>query len=405
MRIAYFINQYPKVSHSFIRREILGLEAQGVDVLRYSVQRDVVDVVDAADLTELDKTTYISEQQKLHVIGIVFRLLIRYPFRWIQSFASAVRLGRHSHSGVLRHLIYFIEACVLLDSLNQHSIQHVHAHFGTNSTTVIMLAKLLGNLTYSFTVHGPEEFDKPEALSLGDKIHHASFVIAISSFCRSQLFRWCDHDCWKKIHIVHCALDADFLEASATSVPDNHRLVCVGRLCEQKGQLLLLEAIHRIKEKGVSVELVMAGDGPMRGEIEQLIGRYHLAEQVRITGWISSEQILQEIVASRALVLPSFAEGLPVVIMEACALRRPVITTYIAGIPELIRHQDSGFLIPAGSIDAISAMILALFELDVAKLNDIGNRAYMSVCEDHNIHTECAKLKRLFQTQFDLVEN
>jgi len=401
MRIAYFINQYPKVSHSFIRREIIGLEAQGVEVLRYSVKREGIDAVDPADLTELDKTTYIAEQQKLFVLRAVFGLAITSPCRWLQSFVSAIRLGFNSHSGVIRHLIYFIEACVLLDSLNQNDVRHVHAHFGTNSTAVIMLVKILGNITYSFTVHGPEEFDKPEALSLGDKINHAAFVIAISSFGRSQLFRWCDHHQWDKIYIVHCALDADFLDAEPTPVPDNNRLVCVGRLCEQKGQLLLLEAVRRVKAKGVSVELVLAGDGPMREEIEQFIKEHDLSDQVHITGWIPGAQVLAEIVASRALVLPSFAEGLPVVLMEACALRRPVVTTYIAGIPELIRHGESGWLVPAGSIELLCDALLALIHTPVDVLNRMGDAAFQAVSINHDIRIECAELKSLFKTALE----
>jgi len=397
MRIAYFINQYPKVSHSFVRREILGLEAQGVEVLRYSVKRDGIDAVDEADLNELDKTTYIAEQQKLDVIGIVLRLFMRSPLRWIKSFASAIRLGSNSHSGVVKHLIYFIEACVLLDSFNTNDVRHVHAHFGTNSTTVIMLAKLLGNISYSFTVHGPEEFDKPEALSLDEKISHAVFVVAISSFGRSQLFRWCEHAHWEKIHIVHCALDADFLDAEATPVPDNNRLICVGRICEQKGQLLLLEAIHRLNKKNIPVELVLAGDGPMREEVESLIARYQLTDHVRITGWISGAQVLEEIIASRALVLPSFAEGLPVVLMEACALHRPVVTTYIAGIPELIRDGECGWLIPAGSVDALQDALQALLSASQMELESMGDEAFRRVCLDHDVRIECATLKALFQ--------
>ena len=133
------------------------------------------------------------------------------------------------------------------------------------------------------------------------------------------------------------------------------RLVCVGRLCEQKGQLLLIEAARLLAERGTKFELVLAGDGEMRGEIEALIAKYRLTDTVRITGWISSDEVRAEILAARALVLPSFAEGLPVVIMEAMALRRPVITTFVAGIPELIQHGEHGWLVPAGDLESLAA--------------------------------------------------
>ncbi|PCH54281.1 MAG: colanic acid biosynthesis glycosyltransferase WcaL [Flavobacteriaceae bacterium] len=396
MRIAYFVNQYPKVSHSFIRREILELENQSVEVHRYSVKRDARDVV-GDDIHELNNTTYLAEQKKWVIVGALFQVLLCSPVRCFQAISAAARLGLRSQVGLLKHAIYFIEACVLLDDLQKHGIQHVHAHFGTNSATIVMLAKLLGNISYSFTVHGPEEFDKPEALSLGEKIQHAAFVIAISSFARSQLFRWCDLHCWKKIHIVHCALGSDFLGSKKTPVPDNHRLICVGRLCEQKGQLLLIEAVHRIKDKGMPIELILAGDGPMRHEIEGLIEQYGLTSQVHITGWISGAQVLDEIQASRALVLPSFAEGLPVVLMEACALHRPSVTTSIAGIPELIKDKKGGWLIPAGSVDDLCDALIDVLETPIESLDVMGAYAYQQVCINHDVSVECAKLKTLFQ--------
>ncbi|HQT25682.1 MAG TPA: glycosyltransferase, partial [Burkholderiales bacterium] len=291
---------------------------------------------------------------------------------------------------------YLVEACVLLNLMKKKGITHVHAHFGTNPATVALLANRLCGISYSFTVHGPEEFDKPEALSLEEKIRHASFVVAISSFGKSQLFRWCSHENWTKIKIVRCGLDAQFLHSRKTDVPENRRLVCVGRLCEQKGQLLLLEAVHMLKNEGQKIDLVLAGDGPLRPEIESLVDRLGLADHVRITGWISSGQVLEEIQASRALVLPSFAEGLPVVLMEACALRRPVVTTSIAGIPELVQDGESGWVVPAGSVEKLGDALKELFETSPKALSEMGEKAYGRVSSQHDIRIECANLKHFF---------
>jgi len=397
MRIAYFINQYPKVSHSFIRREILELERQGVEVVRFAIRRDEAGLVDLQDLDELKHMHYLMERGVGRILSCLLLLLLKSPCALSRTLFMAISMGRRSSVGTIKHLFYLIEACVLGEWASGLGVKHIHAHFGTNPAAVVLMVKLLYGISYSFTAHGPDEFDNPEALSLGDKIKHASFVIAISSFGRSQLFRWCDHSFWDKIHIVHCALAEDFLKAGATPVPNNHRIICVGRLSEQKGQLLLIETVARLKEKNIPVELILAGDGSMRQEIERLIGLHRLSDCVRITGWISGAQVLDEIAASKALVLPSFAEGLPVVIMEACALRRPVVTTYIAGIPELIQHGESGFLIPAGSVDALLDALLALFEKDEKELHVIGENAYKNVCSDHNIYNECVKLKALFQ--------
>jgi glycosyltransferase involved in cell wall biosynthesis len=402
MKIAYFINLYPKVSHSFIRRELIELENQGVEVARFSIRRDDSVVVDEGDKVELTKTTYLAEVGKLQILVMLLQVLFSSPKRWLCALRKALQMGSRSHSGVLKHLIYLVEASVLLQLLKQKGISHVHAHFGTNSAAVVMLVKLLSDITYSFTVHGPEEFDKPEAISLKDKIHHASFVVAISSFGRSQLFRWCAHEEWHKIKEVHCALDAEFLQAAAEAVPDNCRLVCVGRLVAQKGQLLLIEAVRQLVQEKYEVDLVLAGDGPMRADIEKLVSNYGLSANVRITGWISGQEVLQEIVASRAMVLPSFAEGLPVVLMEAFALRRPVVTTSIAGIPELVQHGVTGWLVPAGSITQLTSALRELLNAKPATLNDMGKNAYIRVAAQHDIRIECAKLKDFFQAALDV---
>lgn len=276
--------------------------------------------------------------------------------------------------------------------LKAHASQHLHAHFGTNSAEIVMLASALSAIPYSFTVHGPEEFDKPQALGLNKKIKHAKFVAAISSFGRSQLFRWADYKDWQKIKVVHCGLEASFYEKPAQVTPKKLSMVCVGRICEQKGQLLLIEAVKSLHEKGIELNLVLAGDGEMRAEVESLLAQYHLQDNVTITGWISSDEVRGHILAAQVLVLPSFAEGLPVVIMEAMSLRRPVISTYVAGIPELVKHHENGWLCEAGNVEALTDAMQQALTVPKRKLQSMGNLAYESVVLRHNIDTEAGKL-------------
>ena len=275
---------------------------------------------------------------------------------------------------------------------------HVHAHFGTNSAEIVMLANCgFGGPNYSFTVHGPEEFDKPNFLGLTEKIMRSAFVVAISSYGKSQLFRWVHHGYWEKIKVVHCGLEKSFYTFPPKSAPTCSRLVCVGRLCEQKGQLLLIEAAHLLSIKGVHFQLVLAGDGEMRSEVEDMISEYDLKDRVSITGWISSQQVRQEILNSCGLVLPSFAEGLPVVIMEAMALRRPVISTYVAGIPELVIPGVNGWLVPAGSVIELVETIENLLSQSTERLKEMGDAAFARVTERHSIEVEANKLVSLFQ--------
>jgi glycosyltransferase involved in cell wall biosynthesis len=280
--------------------------------------------------------------------------------------------------------------------LKKAEISHIHAHFGTNPTTVALLCHSLGDITYSFTLHGPEEFDQPVALALTEKINQASFVVAISSYGRSQLYRWCSVNQWSKIQIIHCGLDSEYLEKDLQPIKEVTQLVCVGRLCEQKGQLLLVKAVKEVIESGIPLKLVLVGDGEMRTEIAQSIQEYHLEEQIFITGWANTQQIQEYLLNCRAMVLPSFAEGLPVVIMEALALARPVISTYIAGIPELIISEKSGWLVPAGSLEDLVGAIRKVMALSTQELTQMGECGREQVKLHHDVNLEAKRLGALF---------
>jgi glycosyltransferase involved in cell wall biosynthesis len=401
-QIAYFINQYPKVSHSFIRREILALERQGFDIFRIALRGWDAEVVDAEDKLERERTQYVLQSGVLGLIAPVIQTLIRSPVKFLSSLKLAVRMGIRADRAWPYHLVYLAEACRMLSWVQAKDIRHIHAHFGTNSAEVVMLLKLLGGPGYSFTVHGPEEFDKPEFIKLREKVSHAAFVVAISSFGRSQLFRWINYQDWNKVQVVHCGLEPSFHEDAVQPVTSAPRLVCVGRLSEQKGQLLLVDAVSKLLAKGIDMELVLAGDGEMRPEIEALIRQHSLESKVIITGWISSKQVREEILASRAMVQPSFAEGLPVVIMEAMALRRPVLTTYVAGIPELVRPGENGWLFPAGDVDELVKVLEDFLRTPTEILEKMGQAAHQRVLERHSIDVEAAKLARLFAQAISL---
>ncbi len=396
LQVAYLVNQYPKVSHSFIRREILALERQGVQVQRIALRGWDGELVDAEDQRERAQTQYVLRGGAGGLASAMLALLFSRPGRFLSALWLATRLGWRADRPMPLHWIYFAEACVILRWLQASGARHIHAHFGTNPAEVVMLVRALGGPSFSFTVHGPEEFDKPEFLHLGDKLRASAFVVAISSYGRSQLYRWVDQAHWSKVQVVHCGLEPAFHDVPSTPPPAAPRLVCVGRLCEQKGQLLLVQAAHEVVRQGVPLELVLAGDGEMRPQVEALVRRLGLQAQVRITGWISSEQVRAELLAARALVLPSFAEGLPVVIMEAMALRRPVITTFVAGIPELVRQGQDGWLFPAGDVEGLAQAMRDCLATPADQLARMAEGAHARVLARHDIDTEATKLKALF---------
>jgi glycosyltransferase involved in cell wall biosynthesis len=396
MKVAYLVNQYPKVSHSFIRREITALEARGVTVARFSV-RAHDGLVDDADRAEAGRTEVLLGRGGTAVLARAAALALRRPRLFLRALATAWRLARRSDRGLLRHLAYLAEAAALCRRLEQLGVEHLHAHFGTNPATVALLCHVLGGPRFSFTVHGPEEFDRPLGIALGEKIARASFVVAVSSFGRSQLYRWCPYRDWPKIHVVRCAVEEQFLAAAVNDVPSTRRLVCVGRLCEQKGQAILVEAARRLAAAGTEFELVLVGDGEMRPEIEALIDRSGLRGRVRVTGWASGQDVLQHVQGARAVVLPSFGEGLPVVLMEALALCRPVITTSIAGIPELVRDAENGWLITPGDVDALVTAMRAALDGRPEDLARMGAAGRAVVADRHRAAVEAGKLAALFE--------
>ncbi len=397
MKVAYLVNQYPQVSHTFIRREILALERQGVEVLRFAMRGWDANVKGEEDLRERDITRHVLRVGVPRLLLGALAYSLRHPAAAVRALRCAWQMSRRAERSLPYHLMYFVEACMLAKWLVAEGVQHLHAHFGTNSTEVAMLAHLLGGPQYSFTVHGPEEFDKPRFLQLDRKIRHAAFVVAISSYGRSQLWRWLPAQEWPKVNVVRCALEKPFFMDLDAIVPSTApRLVNVGRLCAQKGQLLLIEAAGRLAQEGLDFELVLAGEGEMRGVIERAVAERGLGNRVRITGWIDSGAVRNELLAARALVLPSFAEGLPVVLMEAMSVGRPVVTTRIAGIPELVREGVDGWLVPPGSLDDLVDALRECLKAPPEHLAQMGRAARLRVQEHHDVDVEAAKLAGLF---------
>ena len=390
MKIVYFINQYPKVSHTFIRREILALERMGMDIRRIALRGWNESLRDEEDIGERAKTDYVLRRGIAGLMGSLLLAALTSPRRLAAALSLAARISRKTDRRLAYHLLRIAEACVVARWLWQFGASRMHAHFGTNSAEIALYASLLSGCPYSFTCHGPEEFESP--LALDEKVRHASFVAAISSYGRSQLYLRCRPADWSKIKVVRCGVEASFHSGHPSEPNALRRLICVGRLCEAKGQLLLVEAVARLRDKGVDFELVLAGDGGLRPQIESAINRYGIADRVRITGWISSEEVRREILLSRTLVLPTFAEGLPVVIMEAMALRRPVLTTYVAGIPELVVDGVTGWLIPAGSLDDLIEAIEACLSASTEDLARMGSAGFERVVERHSSEREAAKL-------------
>jgi colanic acid/amylovoran biosynthesis glycosyltransferase len=395
MRVAYFSNQYPAVSHTFIRREIRAMESLGVKIFRYALKPGK-NLVDDEDKIELRQTQYILQSGVAGLFNCC-GMLLSQPFALIWAIRQAMKMGWRSERGILRHLAYVAEGAVLARWCRRDRVQHIHAHFGTNPAAVAMFASRFSKVPYSFTAHGSEEFEKAALLSLDLKLEHAAFAVCVSSFGRSQLMRWSHPDEWRKIAVIHCGLDSAFFVRSIGPPPPTPRLVCVGRLDEHKAQIVLVAAAQRLHSTGIHCEIVLVGDGYMRRHVEHAIRRARLQREITITGWVSGDRVKAEIEAARALVLPSFSENMPVVIMEALALGRPVISTYVAGIPELVKSEKSGWLVPASDEIALAEAMREALELPVERLATMGATGRLHILDHHDTVKEAAKLKNLFE--------
>ena len=396
MRIAYLINQYPKISHSFIRREILALEQSGAEIMRISLRGWDIELADEEDRTERALTRYVLRAPVSTFLLAVGLMLFHRPIRLLRALGMAWHMSRGSQRPFYVHLIYVAEACRIEPWLRTANIRHLHAHFGTNSAEVAMFVHLLGGPHWSFTMHGPEDFEHAAALHLADKVDDCTFAAVVCWFGRAQMLLALKPQNWRKLHVVECGLDSEFGNEPATTEALPRRFVCVARISAEKGHFILLEAALLLAAQGVDFKLILAGDGPLRSQIEAQIAQHNLADKVQLTGWLSGKQVRDEIRAARALVLPSLAEGLPTVIMEAMALRRPVISTFVAGIPELVLPGENGWLVPASDAVALAGAMRNCLEAPAEVITRMGEAARDRALERHDVNRQAAKLQKLF---------
>ena len=397
MKIGYVLNTYPSPSQSFIRREIKALERRGVTIARFAMRAHEGTLADPCDRAEAGKTDHVLAHGSGRLALALGKAVLRAPLRAAGALALALKAARQSRVGVVKHLIYLAEAAYVAERARALGLDRLHAHFGTNATTVAMLATALGAPPFSFTVHGPEEFDRPEALALPLKLEQADFAVAISSFGRSQLLRWAPLREWRRVHVVHCGVEPAKFGTPAPLPPGRPlRLVNIGRFHEQKGQLLLIRAMAELVRREVPVHLTLVGDGPLRSAIERTISHEGLGAQVALAGWLDDAGVREALASAHGLVLSSFAEGLPVVVMEAMAAGRPVIATNVAGVAELMRHGKTGWLVPAGDVEELVDAITDMAMTGAEKLSAMGRSARARALTRHDIDIEAEKLAALF---------
>jgi colanic acid/amylovoran biosynthesis glycosyltransferase len=387
------MNTYPITSTTFVRREMHAHEAAGVSVTRYAIRAWAEVPVDPRDRAEVAKTTYILKQGVLALAIRALREGVTNPLGVVRALKTTLHLATRPGSTGLRNVAYLLEAVFLKQEAKAKGIHHVHAHFSTNSAAVALLSRRLGGPSYSFTAHGPDEFDDPAGNGLPVKVEHAAFVVAITDYARNVILSATGAKGADKVRVVRCGIDVD--EFDLTQPPENARIVCVGRLCAAKAQVLLVEAVAPLVADHPDLELIFIGDGEDKTSIEKQVAELGLENHVSLAGWGTGEDVRTAIQSARIFALPSFAEGLPIVLMESLAMGRAVVTTQIAGIPELV-DSSCGWIVKAGDVPALQAALSQALSTDTEALAALGETGRKRVIEAHDQTQNAARLRALF---------
>jgi colanic acid/amylovoran biosynthesis glycosyltransferase len=400
MRVAYFTSTFARPSDTFIRTEVNELRQLGAEVQTYSIRRPLIESRDDADVHHHQQnTTYLLEAGLGRLARDAINMLIRSPRRVASAASLAWRTSPPGLRGLLRQSAYFVEALSLARQLMAARVELLHNHIGENSATVAMLASIASAIPYSLTIHGPGVFFAPNYWALGEKIDRAAATVAISDFCRSQCCVVSKPQSWDRIHVVRCSLQREFLAEASTGDGGGRPLfVCVGRLCHEKAQRILLGAAAKLARDGKAFEIVLVGDGPDRSELEELVVASGLTSHVTFAGWQTSAQIRHWLTRARAFVLPSFAEGLPVVLMEAMALGRPIVATRIAAIPELVVDGEHGWIVAPSSIAQLADAMHQVLDSTAGARATMGELARDAVLAAHHPEEQARKLLALFET-------
>jgi glycosyltransferase involved in cell wall biosynthesis len=365
MRLAYLTSQYPAASHTFIRREVEALRELGWQIDTFSVRTPGADETrEDADRNEASKTFYLLRRPAVAFFGAHISALFTSPIRYFRTFALALRHRAPGARGLLLAVAHFAESVLLARELKQRQVQHLHNHFANSAATVGLLATRMLDIGWSFTMHGISETDYPAGLMLGRKIEAADLVSCVSWFGRAQGMRLVAPQHWDKMHVVRCGLPFDRLPVREPRGGKAKSLICVGRLSPEKGQAGLLKAFAEVSAHHEDVELRLVGNGPEREELEKLASDLKLGDRVTFAGRLTETDTLSEIARSDIFILPSFMEGLPIVLMEAMALGVPVIASRVAGIPELVEDGAGGLLFAPSDWAGLAACIERLLTED-----------------------------------------
>ncbi|HYV16568.1 MAG TPA: glycosyltransferase family 4 protein [Conexibacter sp.] len=401
LRVAYVVGRYPAASHTFIQREVAALRARGAEVATFSIHAPGADdLLAPEDRAERAATTVVLGPPLATATALALalaRAVVGNRRGLVRALRRGIALRGPGLRALVWQLFYVAEALVVWAACERRAIRHLHAHHLNQAADVALLACALGGpgWSWSLTLHGPDELYDVGRFKLAAKVRSAALVACISDFCRSQAMCHVEPEHWGKLAIVHCGVDPRVWRA-----PDRAgrggplRVLTVGRLVPAKGHALLLDALAGLRHEGLAVEAAFVGDGPERERLARRAAELGLGEAVRFAGSVGQDRIRAWFERADVFCLPSFAEGVPVVLMEAMAMELPVLTTQVMGIPELVEHERTGLLVPPGRADAVAAALRRL-AADPRERARLGAAGRATVVEEFDCHHEGGRLAEL----------
>lgn len=395
LRIAYLVSQYPAANHTFVLREIRQLRALGAEVRVASVSapdRPTARMT-VEERAEATATYYVKTVGFAGALVINLRALCTRPAGYLRGLAFALKLGKLDLAKTARNLLYFAEAVIVGRWMERERLAHVHTHF---SSTVGLILTRTFPVTMSMTVHGPAEFVDPVGSRLREKVAASRFVCAISNYGRSQLLLAADAEDWEKIEVARLGIAPEvFAPRPHRHAPEVFEVICVGRLAPVKAQRVLIAAIDRLVREGRHVRLRLVGDGADARALKADVAARELSANVVFEGWLNEGEVLSRLRETDAFALASFAEGVPVVLMEAMAMEIPCVATRITGIPELIRDGTDGLLVAPASVEELADALRVLMD-DAELRRELGMTGRQSVLEKYDLARNTARLASIF---------
>lgn len=399
IRMAYLVSQYPAISHTFILREVLALRKLGFDINVASINPvdRPAEKLTQEEREETARTFYLKNVSLVRALSDNAFAFLRSPIRYTQSLLWALKLGKPDLKRMLYGFFYFVEAVLLAGWMRKNEASHLHVHFATPASMVGLIASKLTRASFSITVHGPDEFYDVSQYQLPAKISGCSFLCSISEFARSQLMKLSAVKEWAKFEVTPLGVDPDKFPPKPVKPDNGHfEILCVGRLVPAKGQHILIRALDLIVKNGGNARLRFVGDGPDRRSLEELANSLGIADRTAFEGSVNQDRILTFYNQADVFVLPSFAEGVPVVLMEAMSVQLPCVTTRITGIPELIRDGIDGLLVTPSDHVELAQMIERLMkEPGLARRLGIAGR--QRVMANYDLTANTARLAEVFR--------